>query len=63
MDEFSTLFRSEKLRQKKLENLNEIALAEGTYLKLLDKLELETPVEVMNKLNKMLRMMMLGRMN
>ena len=63
MDEFSTLFRSEKLRQKKLENLNEITLAEGMYLKLLDKLELETPVEVMNKLNKMLRMMMLGRMN
>lgn len=63
MDEFSTLFRSEKLRQKKIEYLNEISLTEGMYLKLLDKLELETPAEVMIKLNKTLRMMMLGMMN
>ncbi|MCD6596882.1 MAG: hypothetical protein J7L04_04300 [Bacteroidales bacterium] len=63
MDEFSTLFRSEKLRQKKIKYLNEISLTEGKYLKPLDKLELETPSEVMIKLNKTLRMMMLGRLN
>lgn len=63
MNEFSTLSRKEKLNQERMRNLTEIWREEKKFLSILDKLEIETPESVLEKLGCTLRTMMLSRMN
>ena len=63
MNEFSTLSRKEKLNQERMRNLTEIWREEKKFLSILDKLEVETPDVVVEKLSCTLKTMMLTRLN
>jgi hypothetical protein len=63
MNEFSTLSRKEKLNQERMRNLTEIWREEKKFLSILDKLEVETPDDVVEKLSCTLKTMMLIRLN
>jgi hypothetical protein len=63
MNEFSTLSRKEKLNQERMRNLTEIWREEKKFLSILDKLEVETPDDVVEKLSCTLKTMMLTRLN
>jgi len=63
MNEFSTLSRKEKRNQERMRNLTEIWREEKKFLSILDKLEVETPDDVVEKLSCTLKTMMLTRLN